>query len=575
MHVFSFYDFFNLCAGLAIFLYGMQQGEKNLKRIGGNDLQKIISVITRHRLSSYLAGFSLTMVTQSSSATTVMLVGLASAQLMTLGQSLGMILGSDLATTFTVSLFAFEFYKIAPLLIAVGYLISLVATSNKVAGSGKLLLSLGFIFFGMHMMADSVTPLHTNDFFQNMIKASFNNGWYGLLAGTIITSVIHSSAATLAIVITLAQTYQDTNNATLLLTQLFPIVLGANLGTCATALLTTIKADLEGTRVAWAHFFFKFFGIIIAFPLTGAVAFLEPYFQIGTAIQIAGLHTLFNIFLALIFLPFLHPFEKFILSFIKPGKKTLARFQTTYLSDKFVNLPVLALSQSVKEISRMGECVNMMLEKSSELIDKFDYGKSAVINEIDDEVDFLYQSIVAYITNVSRQEFDSEQASQSYELIMITADIEHIGDTVSKNLLSLFEKIECERTPLSGEGKKEITDFYATTILNFEEIMAAFALNDASIAVSILKRKASLKDQYNILFEHHMGRLYHGRRESLQTTSIHKDLLEEIQRVNHYTFRIASSIIQHSKLHLHSNDTLVLAPPTELFNTIEAIKKQD
>jgi phosphate:Na+ symporter len=546
MATFTLFDFFSLCAGLSIFLYGMQQGEKNLRHIGGSDLNKIITIITKHRLSAYFAGFSLTMLTQSSSATTVMLVGLASAQLMTLGQSLGMILGADLATTFTVSLFAFKFYQIAPLLIAAGYLISLVAKTSKIVSSGKLLFALGFVFFGMHMMAESVSALQSNTTFNNMIGASFSNSWYGLLAGTLITATLHSSAATLAIVISLADAYQNSTGNSLTLVQIFPIVLGANLGTCATALMTTIKADLEGTRVAWAHFFFKFFGIAIAFPLTGLLAYADAHVHTGVAIAIAGLHTAFNIFIAIIFLPFLRQFETFILYLVKQDKRRLSRFQTNYISEKYVTVPVLAISQSVKEISGMSEKVNLMLEKSSELISKFDYDKSVEINQLDDEVDFLYENIVAYITGLSREELSEEQVSQLYELMMVTADIEHVGDTVSKSIIYLIQKTETERIPLSDEGQKEIADFYAMTTLNFEEIMAAFLLNDRNIAEAILGRKISIRNQFNTLFEHHMKRLYLGRKESLQTTSIHKDLLEEIQRINHYTFRIANAIIKHT-----------------------------
>ncbi len=546
MATFTLFDFFSLCAGMSIFLYGMQQGEKNLRHIGGSDLNKIITIITRHRLSAYFAGFSLTMLTQSSSATTVMLVGLASAQMMTLGQSLGMILGADLATTFTVSLFAFKFYQIAPLLIAVGYLISLISKISKVTSSGKLLFALGFVFFGMHMMAESVSALQSNTTFNHMINASFTNNWYGLLAGALITATLHSSAATLAIVISLADAYQSSTGNTLTLVQLFPIVLGANLGTCATALLTTIKADLEGTRVAWAHFFFKLFGIVVAFPLTGLLAYADTHIHTGVAIAIAGLHTSFNIFIAIIFLPFLRQFESFILFLVKQDKRRQSRFQTSYISEKYVTVPVLAISQSIKEISGMSEKVNLMLEKSSELISKFEYDKSVEINQLDDEVDFLYENIVTYITGLSRQELSEEQVSQLYELMMITADIEHIGDTVSKSIISLIQKTETERIPLSVDGKKEIADFYAMTTLNFEEIMAAFLLNDKNIAESILSRKVTMRNQFNTLFEHHMKRLYLGRKESLQTTSIHKDLLEEIQRINHYTFRIATAIIKHT-----------------------------
>lgn len=560
MQSFSILDFFNLCAGLAIFLYGMQQGEKNLKQIGGSQLQKIITLITRHRISAYFAGFSITLITQSSSATTVMLVGLASAQLMTLGQSLGMILGSDLATTITVSLFAFKFYQIAPFLIAVGYLISLVSNSKEVSGSGKLLFSLGFIFFGMHMMADSVSSLQTEPFCQKMISSSFNNSWYGLFAGTIITALIHSSAATLAIVITLAQSYQDINGYSLSLSQLFPIVLGANLGTCATALITTVRSELEGTRVAWAHFFFKFIGIAVVFPFSNLIQLAGLLNNFSTPMQIASLHMFFNFFISILFLPFLHYFERFILFLIKPSRDLQSRYHLKYLSDEQINLPGLALSQSTKEVTRMGEQVEEMLKKSHTMITTFSTKEIQVIDNLDDEVDFLYEKIIDYLTRMSKQELDIEQTSQVYRLIMITADLEHVGDTVSKSISYLLQKIESNKIFLSPEGRNEISDFYLQTIMNFEKMIHAFSVDDDNLIQNILDKKAEFKIRFGQLFENHMKRLYLGKKESLQTTSIHKDLLEEIQRVNHYTFRIAHTILKDTR-HFNISDKTTSSEP--------------
>jgi phosphate:Na+ symporter len=544
MHTFTIFDFFNLCAGLAIFLYGMQQGEKTLQQIGGSDLKRIISVITRHRISAYFAGFFITMVTQSSSATTVMLVGLASANIMSLSQSLGMILGSDLATTFTVQLFAFKFYQIAPLLIAAGYTITLISKKERTSGYGTLLFSLGLIFFGMYMMAQSVSTLHNNTIFMTMITASFNNPWYGLLTGTIITATIHSSAATLAIVITLAEALQGSSHQSLTITNLLPIVLGANLGTCATALLSTIKADLEGTRVAWAHLCFKFTGILIVFPCTGLLKYFENQLIFSPAIQIAALHTAFNLLISLLCLPFLYYFDKLIRFLIQPGKSDSYRFQTRYLNENAIHIPVVAISQTMKEITRMAELVLKMTRETSKIINNYSEDEVRRIKLIDDEVDFLYQNIVSYITRISRQALNSTQISQAYGLIMISADIEHIGDISSKNLTYLCSKIINSPSPLSATGKSELLDFYNQACANFTEIIIAFTNNDITLANSILSRKSKSKQMFEKLFENHMERLYSGITASLQTTSIHKDLLEETQRINHFTFRIADHIIK-------------------------------
>ena len=543
---FTLFDFFSLLCGLAVFLYGMQQGEKNLRHIGGSDLRRIIAVITRHRMSAYIAGLFTTLLTQSSSATTVILVSFASARLMTLGQSLGMILGSHIGTTFTVQLFAFKFYQIAPLLIAAGFFSSLSRTSEKLSGYGKLILALGFIFFGMHMMADAVIPLRALPQFERMLHASLTNPWYGLLAGTLITAIIQSSAATLAIVIALAQTYQ-TGGWVPGAAELFPLVLGANLGTCATALLSTLSANLEGIRVGWAHFFFKFFGILIALPFIFLLKHINLFSGSSAAFQVAGLHTIFNILISLIFLPLLHPFERMILQIIKPREESQQKFRLDYLHENVLGLPVLAISQAVKEINRMSELVAGMVEKSRDLVSSYNYHLKGSVVEIDDEVDFLHENIITFLTRIAREELGPEQASRSYELVMITTDLEHIGDILSKSVVVLAEKVENSPLPLSPEGKQEILEFFKTTAANLNEALAAFVMGDQILARTVFDRRIETGITFDKLFERHMNRLYSRKVESLKTTSIHIDLLEEINRINHFTFRISAHMLKIHK----------------------------
>ncbi len=541
---FNLFHFFSLLCGLAIFLYGMQQGEKNLKMIGGKDLRRVISVITRHRLSAYFAGFVTTLLTQSSTATTVMLVGLASAQLMTLGQSLGMILGSDLGTTLTVQLFVFKFYYIAPLLIAAGYFASLSRKSERLSGYGKLVLAMGFVFFGMKMMAEAVTPLRSMPFFERILFFSLTNPWYGLLAGVIITVAIQSSAATLAILIAFGELYNAGNGFVPGVREFLPLVLGVNLGTCLTAFVSAFRADLEGMRVAWAHFIFKLTGIAIVFPFTGLLVHLDSCIGSSAAVQVAFLHTSFNLFISVLFLPFLNIFEKVILKLVKPGSKSPSRFSVSYLHENVIGLPVLALSQAVKEIARMSEVVSGMVEQSRELINCFDRRRKSRIVMSDDEVDFLHESIVTFLTRMGREELDPEQSTRAYQLVMITTDLEHIGDIISKNIVNLAEKIEMSPLPLSKEGRQEILEFFGATGSAFQEALAAFTMNDLELARKVYERKKETGAIFDQLLERHMNRLYKRKPESLQTTSIHVDLLEEIRRINHFTFRIAAHTLQ-------------------------------
>ncbi len=544
MAVITILELFSLLCGLALFLYGMQQGEKNLRRIGGSDIKKIIGIISRNRFSAYLAGFFTTILTQSSSATTVMLVGLASAKLMTFGQSLGMILGSDLGTTITVQLFAVKFYEIAPLLIAAGFFTSMCTKSEKFQTYGKLTLAFGFVFFGMGLMAESVIPLRSHPVFEHLLLKSFNNPWWGLFTGTVFTAIIQSSAATLAIVIALAGTFQGAG-WTPGLADLLPLVLGANLGTCATALISTFKADSEGVRVAWAHFYFKLIGTLLAFPAIWILKAMPELAQGSAAFQTALLHTLYNVSISAVFLPFLKPFENFIFHITKGSDSaSKQKYQINYLHDNLITLPTLALNQSVNEISRMSEKVIQMTDNCHKLIQNYSWGLSRAIAEQDNEVDFLHENIVIFLTHISHEELNPEQAKNAYKLIMVTTDVEHIGDIISKRIIELTNKIRFSPQPLSEEGADDISCFFSQSSRLFKDISAAFLNDDHEKAHLIFNRKHQVRAEFDQYVDRHLQRLYIKKPESIETTSIHIDLLEEIQRINHLSFRIAAHILE-------------------------------
>lgn len=536
---FSFFTIASLFGGLALFLYGMQLGEKNIRRVGGADLRRIISIITRHRPVAYITGVVATLITQSSSATTVILVGLVNAKIMTLGQSLGMILGADLGTTVTVQLFVFKFYQVAPVLIALGFVLSLNNKNEQMALYGKLAFSLGLIFFGMYQMSIAVAPMRTHPLFEQALNASFSNTFYGILAGTIITAIIQSSAATLTIAIALLQVTPDESRE---LSSLMPIVMGANLGTCATAFLSTFNTNTPAKQVAWSHFMFKLFGVLLFIPFIPLLNKLDPVFPDNPALCIALLHTLFNLMIGIIFLPILSPFEKLVKYLVHPGSKNKDSFQCSFISDSFVNLPVIALEQSSKEINRMGNLIIKMAEASYRLIDEYSLKNSKHILHLDDEVDFLHEHIVTYITKMSRGELEKKSADQAYQLIMLTTDLEHIGDSISKNVIALADKIKQSPVPLSAEGKGELLSYYQKVITDLNDAMQSMFSNNQLHANEVFRRKQERDELYTRLFGQHLDRLFNRKPESLQTTSIHIDLLEEFRKIDHFVFRIAGHV---------------------------------
>jgi phosphate:Na+ symporter len=395
----------------------------------------------------------------------------------------------------------------------------------------------------MHYMGQAVEPLQTVGAFKFLIKASLSNPWFGLVVGTLFTAVVQSSVGTLTILLALPASFHVAGGWQPGIGNYLPLIIGANFGTCVTALFATINARLEGVRVAWAHCLFKAIGVLLVFPFVSLLPRILPSVGIPMEMQIANAHTLFNVFLSAVCLPFLSGFAALVQRSVAAKTSDGPTYRVQYISDEALSIPIVAISQSVKEISWMSDRVMHMVENAYLLISQHTAVNAASIAKQDDEVDFLHESIVKYCTSLSQKDLSQEESAKAYELIMVTTDLEHIGDVVSQNIITLAEKIHASPYPLSNEGKEEILEFFAKTIERLKMTIAAFTLNDKNLALTVYNGKGVFNAEYESYYSRHLERLYRRKIESLQTTSIHIDLLEEISRINYFTFRIAAHLL--------------------------------
>jgi phosphate:Na+ symporter len=399
----------------------------------------------------------------------------------------------------------------------------------------------------MQMMSEGADPMRSFPAVDMLLRNCLTNPWAGLAAGAIITTIIQSSAATLAIVMTMAGDLVLSGGGTPGFSNFLPVVLGANIGTCSTAFLAMLQSGTEGYRVAWAHFAFKLIGAAIAMPFIWIIPGQTAAPGLQPALQIAVLHTAFNLYISSVFLPLLPLFDRAIRRLVPQREKSGARFHVQYLHDKVLQIPALALSQSIKEISRMSEIVLLMVRDSIGLINRYDFRSAGLIAERDDEVDFLHERIMTFLTKTAREELGAEEAARTYELIMVTTDIEHIGDIVSKRISELAEKIDTSPTPLSDEGRQEMLSFFEESLDLLRKTTSAFSASDTATAMEIFGMKKIFGEKLLSLVNRHVDRVCRGRDQSLRTSPIHSDLLEEIQRINHFTFRIAAHILKIHK----------------------------
>ncbi len=560
-----------LLGGLALFLYGMAKMSEGMKKTSGNRMRDIIHAITKNRFMALIIGAFVTMVVQSSSATTVMLVSFVQAGLMTFTQSLGVILGADIGTTVTTQLIAFNFDDYALLIIAIGFGMHLIARKEKIKNIGEIILGFGILFYGMKLMSDTMAPLRDYPLFIETM-GRLKSPYMGLLAGTIFTGLIQSSAATTGIVIVLAQ------QGLITLETGIPIILGANIGTCITAGLASINTSREAKRVALAHVCFKLLGVLIFIfwvPLFAElVREISERFESDVARQIANAHTLFNVSLGLFFLPMITIFSKIMVKILPAGeKKSDIELKAKYLDDKNIASPALAIELARRELSYMAQILSRMLNTvfipfiSDKKEDKnnanlSDEEKEALINEIpradekfphltlfealdvrEEHVDYLNDRIQEFLINISKRESTAAQANEIYGLISISSDMESIADLIHRNLLKLIHKKNALERDFSEEGKEELMIYHGKVCRQIDRLAEALSERSIEKAIAIMSRERKYLDleaQYRVK---HLERVLHERLDSVLTHEVHMELMDILKQVVVYTSNIAKTFL--------------------------------
>jgi len=535
----SFFIIISFLGGIAILLYGIRLAGEGLQRAAGGRLRAILTSLTRNRYMGIGVGAVITAILQSSSATTVMLVGFVSAGLMNLNQTMGVILGADIGTTFTVQLLAFKVYDAALLFIAVGVGLMFLARRAIVRDIGQGILGFAFIFFSIKIMSDSVTPLKESEVLRILLLSAGESPISGILVAALLTAIIQSSAAVIGM--TLALSLQGLMSLDLAI----PIILGANIGTCAAAIITSIGANVEARQVAAAHTLFKVLGVLMLYPFIGSFKEMIAYTSEDIPRQIANAHTLFNIAIALMFLPFANPFANLIRKII-PERKGEERFGPKYLDSHVLGTPSLALGQATREALRMSDIVQWMLRESIHVFRTGDRDMIYNIEHRDDELDLLDREIKLYLTRIAQSTLTPSESRREFELIAFTSNMENIGDIIDKNLMELAKKKITSGVSFSEEGLKEILEFHQMVLENFDISISAFASRNKDLAQKVLRNKVRIGEREKDLRQAHINRLHKGLKESIDTSAIHLDILSNLKRINSHITNIAYPIVEEN-----------------------------
>jgi phosphate:Na+ symporter len=527
-----------LFGGMALLLYGIRLSGDSLQRAAGNRLRQLLTGLSRTRLTAAASGAVVTSLIQSSSATTLMLIGFVSAGLMTFRQTLGVILGADIGTTFTVQLIAFRITDYALALVGVGFLITFVARRHIPKDIGQAVLGFGLIFLGLKVILDGVAPLRDNVLAVELLEAVAGTPPLAVLAAAVFSALVHSSAATIGLTLALAaQGLIDLDGAV-------AIVIGANIGTCATALTASIGATAEAKRVAVAHIGFKVLGAILVLPLIGPFTAVVAATTGDPARQVANAHTFFNIGISLVFLPFTAFAARAIETLVPDDQEAENPFRTRYLDERALDQPSLALGQATREALRMADVVQGMLR---DVVTVFRSNHQELLEDVerrDDQVDFLEREIKLFLTRVSRDAMGPDLSRKEIGLITVIGNLENIGDIIDKNLMELARKKLYHARRFSEAGWAEITEFHGLVVKNLERAIAAFAANDRALAQEVLDQRPTMRQRERELRESHLARLRAGLTESIETSEIHLDVLTNLKRISSHVSALAFPILE-------------------------------
>jgi phosphate:Na+ symporter len=527
-----------LFGGMALLLYGMQLTGEGLQRAAGGRLRQILTHLTANRVTAALTGAAVTAVIQSSTATTVMLIGFVQAGLLTLHQAMGIILGADVGTTFTVQLIAFRIYDYAPLLVGVGFCILFFTKRRLFKDLGQAILGFGLIFLGLKLMIDGMEPLKDNPLARQVLVSLAESPVLGIGAAAVFTAVVASSAATIGLAIVLA------SHGLLPLAGAVPLVLGANIGTCLTALTASLGSTTEAKRVAVAHIGFKLLGVAAVLPFLAGFVELAASSASEVPRQIANAHTLFNVGISLLFLPFQRPAARIITAAVPDRVEEETRFRTRYLDERFADQPSLAIGQATREALRMADIVQGMLRDTGAV---FRRGSQELLEDVerrDDQVDYLEREIKLYLTRLGKQTMTEELSRREIALLGFIGNMENIGDIIDKNLMDLARKKLYQGRRFSEAGEAELMDFHADVTKNLERAMVAFAAGDRSLAQEVLDHRATIRQRERELRQSHLDRLRAGLAESLETSEIHLDVLTNLKRINSHITALVYPIVE-------------------------------
>jgi phosphate:Na+ symporter len=531
---------------------------EGLQKVAGDRMRKILAALTNNRLIGTFVGLAVTVIIQSSSATTVMVIGFVNAGLMTLIQAIGVVLGANIGTTVTAQLLALKISQFALPAIGIGTGLKLFARSKNWKYSGEILLGFGILFYGLTTMESAFAPLKGSDAFRNFFLMVGDNYLLAIVTGALLTILVQSSSATIALTMSLGMSGLLSYDVSVAL------ILGENIGTTVTANLAAIGTNLAARRTALAHLLFNVFGvvlIVLGFPvflhLVDAWTPGDPNFvihtateaaQYGTAIgdlphikwHIANAHTFFNIINTIIFLPIIGLLAKLV-CLILPGKDELMEFHLKYIDNRVLNTPPIALGQARSETKRMAHITFDMLDEAMEYFRDGDSKRLISLDKKEEAVDLLQKEITDFLVNLSQKSITQDMSRDVASMMHIVNDLERVGDHC-EGLGRLARRLRELNQPLSLVATQEVEELAGKTRDFLAFVIDALERGDSTIKSKAVYMVGLVDNLEDALRNNHISRLHTGEC-SVHQGLIFIDMLHAFSKIGSHAYNVSKAVV--------------------------------
>jgi phosphate:Na+ symporter len=528
----------NIAGGVALLLWGVRMVRTGVTRAFGSGIRRGVSAATRNRFSSFFTGLGVTTILQSSTATALIVGSFGGRRMIAVPAGLALMLGADVGSTIVVQVLAFDVSWMSPVFLFIGVTAFLSSENSRRRAIARFFIGLGLMLLAIKMVMLASVPLREGPTVSLLLAPLQSEPLLAILFAALLTWIAHSSLTVIVLIMTMVSL------GVVEIHLAIAMVLGANIGSAITPVAMNWGSDPAARRVPVGNLLMRTVGVILLF---GFIPWIVPYFadfSIDSAHLIANVHTGFNLVVAVIFLPFVGWIARLVIRILPDRAGPDDILAPKHLEEESLDTPSVALSAAARETLRMGDTVEDMLSRTMDVLRNGTLDQIKEIEREDDIVDSLHEAVKIYLTKLSRQELDPAESRRVVEILTFTTNLEHIGDIIDKNLLELAAKKIKDGSTFSKDGLEELESLHSDVLSNLKLALSIFMTGDPRLARRLMEQKVHIRELEQKFSEAHYNRIRDGKMESLNSSSLHLDVLRDLKRINSHITSVAYPILE-------------------------------